>query len=176
MSNPGPTLLGGTFVTVSGLGVDSRTNSILLQNAQVYLTTGAAVVDSGSIAPGEIRRILLEYYVSDRATVPAPTLAAYGASLTLATPTNGTVLNVITNRFVPQGFLVEFATRADRRYYVQYADHAADFSGTNATAIFTALPAVPGTGGSVQWLDNGPPKTRSVPADGARFYRVLETQ
>ena len=176
ISNPGPTLLGGTFVTVSGLGVDSRTNSILLQNAQVYLTTGAAVVDSGSIAPGEIRRILLEYYVSDRATVPAPTLAAYGASLTLATPTNGTVLNVITNRFVPQGFLVEFATRADRRYYVQYADHAADFSGTNATAIFTALPAVPGTGGSVQWLDNGPPKTRSVPADGARFYRVLETQ
>jgi hypothetical protein len=176
VSNPGPTLLGGTFVTVSGLGVDSRTNSILLQNAQVYLTTGAAVVDSGSIAPGEIRRILLEYYVSDRVTVPAPTLAAYGASLTLATPTNGTVLNVITNRFVPQGFLVEFATRSDRRYYVQYADHAADFSGTNATAIFTALPAVPGTGGSVQWLDNGPPKTRSVPAAGARFYRVLETQ
>ena len=176
LSNPGAALLDGTFVTVSGLGVDSRTNSILLQNAQVHLTTGAAVVDSGSLAPGEIRRIVLEYYVSDRTTVPTPTLAAYGASLTLAVPTTGNVLNVITNRFVPQGFLVEFATRSDRRYYVQYADHAGDFSGTNSAAIFTALPAVPGTGASVQWLDNGPPKTRSVPSAGARFYRVLETQ
>ena len=176
LSNPGAALLEGTFVTVSGLGVDSRTNSILLQNAQVHLTTGAAVVDSGSLAPGEIRRIVLEYYVSDRTTVPTPTLAAYGASLTLAVPTTGNVLNVITNRFVPQGFLVEFATRSDRRYYVQYADHAGDFSGTNSAAIFTALPAVPGTGASIQWLDNGPPKTRSVPAAGARFYRVLETQ
>ena len=176
LANPGAALLEGTFVTVSGLGVDSLTNSILLQNAQVYLTTGAAVVDSGGIAPGEIRRILLEYYVPDRITVPTPTLAAYGASLTLAVPTNGNVLNVITNRFVPQGFLVEFATRSDRRYYVQYADHAADFSGTNSAAIFTALPAVPGTGASIQWLDNGPPKTHSVPAAGARFYRVLETQ
>lgn len=176
VANPGPALLDGTFVTVSGLGVDSRTNSILLQNAQVYLTTGAAVVNSGSIAPGETRRILLEYYVPDRLTVPTPTLSAYGAPLTLATPSTGNVLNVVTNRFVPQGFLVEFATRADRRYYVQYADHAADFAGTNSAAIFTALPAVPGTGSRVQWLDNGPPKTHSVPAAGARFYRVLETQ
>lgn len=176
VANPGLALLDGTFVTVAGLGVDSRTNSIVLQNAQVHLTTGAAVVGSGSLAPGETRRILLEYYVPDRVTVPAPTLAAYGAPLTLATPSAGNVLDVVTNRFVPQGFLVEFATRADRRYYVQYADHAADFMGTNSAAIFTALPAVPGTGSRVQWLDNGPPKTRSVPAAGARFYRVLETQ
>jgi hypothetical protein len=176
LANPGNTVLEGTFVTVAGLGVDSRTNSILLANAQGYLSSGTAFVNSGTLAPGERHALRLEYYVPDRSTVPAPTLAAYGATITLADPPAGTALSVITNRFIPQGFLVEFATRSDRRYYVQYADRASDFTGTNAAAIFTALPAVPGTGASVQWLDNGPPKTRSIPTAGARFYRVLETK
>jgi hypothetical protein len=38
----------------------------------------------------------------------------------------------------------------------------------------TALPAILGTGGVVQWIDNGPPKTECARSEAAcRFYRVL---
>ena len=174
--NPGNSILDGVFVTIAPLGVDSKTNTIVNQNAQGYLAAGASFITAGALAPGETRSLTAEYYVPDRVTLPVPVLTPYGAAITLAAPPAGTLLDVITNRFVPQGFLVEFATRSDRRYFVQYANQVADFSGTNAAAIFTALPSIPGTGSSIQWLDNGPPKTLSAPKAGARFYRVLETR
>jgi len=39
------------------------------------------------------------------------------------------------------------------------------------------LPAVTGTGTRQQWIDNGPPKTDSLPpASAMRFYRLLLVQ
>ena len=53
-------------------------------------------------------------------------------------------------------------------YYVQYS--------TDLTTWFTAQPAVAGNNNWIEWLDIGPPKSKSLPADdptGRRFYRVL---
>ena len=123
-----------------------------------------------------MRRLALEYFVPDYVTRPSPTLTPRGSALVTFTPPSGTTLPVTTNRFIAAGFLVEFPTRTGYRYYVQYAADAAEFSGTDTSAVRTALPAVAGTGSNVQWLDNGPPKTASRPTDGGRFYRVLETR
>ncbi len=176
LANPGPDLFGDVFLVVGALGTDSRTNVIRHQNAHGYLTTGETYVNSGAIAPGETRRLTLEYYVPDYVTRPSPTLTPRGSALATFTPPTGTMLPVTTNRFIAAGFLVEFPTRTGYRYYVQYASEAAGFSGTGTSAVRTTLPPVSGTGSNVQWLDNGAPKTASRPTDGGRFYRVLETR
>ncbi len=176
LANPGPDLFGDVFLVVGALGTDSRTNAIGHQNAHGYLTTGETYVNSGAIAPGETRRLTLEYFVPDYVTRPSPTLTPRGSALVTFTPPAGTTLSVTTNRFIAAGFLVEFPTRTGYRYYVQYSADAAGFSGTDTSAVRTALPAVAGTGSNVQWLDNGAPKTASRPTDGGRFYRVLETR
>lgn len=176
LANPGPDLFGDVFLVVGALGTDSRTNAIRHQNAHGYLTTGETYVNSGAIAPGETRRLTLEYFVPDFVTRPSPTLTPRGSALVTFTPPAGTTLPVTTNRFIAAGFLVEFPTRIGYRYYVQYAADAAGFSGSDTSAVRTALPAVAGTGSNVQWLDNGAPKTVSRPTDGGRFYRVLETR
>jgi len=36
------------------------------------------------------------------------------------------------------------------------------------------FPPLYGTGGHLQWIDNGPPKTVSPPVNDARFYRVMK--
>jgi Immunoglobulin domain len=179
--NPGSVLLGEIFLEISPLGVDSRTNAIVNWNAQGNIFTGpdprfngGTYVSLGALAPAESADLTLEYLVPDRTTAPAPLLLALGNVLTnIVSPTNGTFLAVTTNRFVNGGFLVEFPTRTNHNYYVQYAGNAADL--TNVTVVRTALPFVAGTGSQVQWLDNGPPKTSSFPTNGSRFYRVLET-
>jgi hypothetical protein len=76
---------------------------------------------------------------------------------------------------VTDGVLLEFPTLNTFSYYVRYTDTLADFSAqtTNDIAILTAVPAFRGNGRTVQWLDNGPPRTVSAPSTN-RFYRILE--
>jgi hypothetical protein len=177
-ANPGAATIDNVFLVIGSLGTDSNTNAIRHQNAHGYLTTGESFVSLPSLKPGETNTAVLEYFAPDHQTVYAPTLKAYGTSAITNTLANTTPVNITTNRFVDngllRGFLVEFLTQTNFHYYVQYADHAEDFATTNR--VRTALPAVLGTGSKVQWLDNGPPKTDSLPTNGGRFYHVLETR
>jgi hypothetical protein len=64
-------------------------------------------------------------------------------------------------------FLIDFTTEAGARFYILYSSDMVNWS--------VAQPSVPGTGYVVQWVDNGPPKTRSHPgAEAQRFYQVLK--
>ncbi|HTH48449.1 MAG TPA: immunoglobulin domain-containing protein [Candidatus Limnocylindria bacterium] len=177
-ANPGASNIDNVFLVIGLLGTDSNTNAIRHQNAQGYLTTGESFVSMPGLAPGNTDLAILEYFAPDHMTVRAPTLTAYSTTIITNTLANTTPIGITTNRFVDngilRGFLVEFPTQASFHYYVQYADHAEDFVTTNR--VRTALPAVLGTGNRVQWLDNGPPKTDSLPTNGARFYQVLETR
>jgi hypothetical protein len=84
-------------------------------------------------------------------------------------------VTIVASRYAPiTPSLVEFTTDPGGIYYVQYARTPEELA-ANPYQAKTALPAVKGTGGSVQWIDNGPPKTESVPVNGARFYRVLRS-
>jgi hypothetical protein len=63
-------------------------------------------------------------------------------------------------------FLLEFLSLSNRVYQVQYS--------SNLVHWRAARPHLQGNGNWLQWIDNGQPKTDSLPATQAsRFYRVI---
>ncbi len=127
-----------------------------------------------NLLPGTSNTVTLEFYVTDHRTVPTPVYSLYLSDPLLRAPPAYFVVPVtlVGSRFTNGTYLVEFNTQPGLSYYVQYADTM-----SNLTANpLTALPAIGGTGGRVQWIDNGPPKTLSAPTNAERFYRVLTSQ
>ena len=62
--------------------------------------------------------------------------------------------------------MTEFLAQSNRVYYVQYTHDLKTWK--------TAVPALVGSGGYIQWIDGGEPKTDSSPAnDPMRFYRLI---
>jgi hypothetical protein len=122
---------------------------------------------NASLAPGQSVDLQVEYYVPDRRTLPNPVFRTQVVALEPPFEPGGTALGFV--RQVPLAddlFLVEFSTTLGRRYYVQYSSDMTNWK--------TALPAVMGTGSRVQWIDNGPPKTESLPSsESSRFYRII---
>jgi hypothetical protein len=63
-------------------------------------------------------------------------------------------------------FLLEFDTLKDRSYSIQYS--------SDLTRWITVVPNIRGNGSRFQWIDNGPPKTATVPRLATnRYYRVF---
>lgn len=189
--NPGAMTVSNLLLIASGLANDSLTNLITLYNAQgtvggVGFTPGVAVDLRGAfagepfvrlrdIAPAEARPLTLEYYVSDHQTVPEPEyVMLMDEGFVFRLPRRTERVRIVNVRFANDAFLIEFQTRENARYLVQYADSAADLQSNEN--VRTALPQVAGNGQLIQWIDNGPPKTDSLPLEGSRFYRVLEIQ
>ena len=180
LGNGGPQLLTNAQTMVHGLGNDSRTNAIRLFNAQSHTSVDwnkDGVVESlpfvqvSSLTNGESRQLTLEYYVSDHVTVPTPGLLTLASNAWTFTIPPGNALAITRALFTNGVFLIEFNTRTNGRYYMQYAATPGDLM--NSATVKTVFPSITGTGSRVQWIDNGPPKTDSPPADGSRFYRVL---
>ncbi|MCE2825756.1 MAG: hypothetical protein LW626_01520, partial [Verrucomicrobium sp.] len=71
-------------------------------------------------------------------------------------------------------FYLQFQTRAGKAYAVQYSDRLPGAAGTE-TPWSTSPVRIHGTGNLMQWMDDGPPSTRSLPfTDSIRLYRVIE--
>jgi len=168
---------------MGGLGIDSRTNLIRVHNAVGLKTIGpdaqgffqsVPFFSVGPLAGGQTRNVTAEYYVTDKVTVPSPEYQLQiGPRTGFTVPASATPLNITTNRFVNGTFIIQWASRPDYNYFVQYAPTMDDLM-NNSTNARIVNPAVAGTGYSVQWIDNGPPKTESPPTVGSRFFRVLE--
>jgi hypothetical protein len=61
---------------------------------------------------------------------------------------------------------LRFSSDLNRSYYVQYTDDMVEWK--------TTLPALVGTGGILEWIDDGPPKTDTHPQTvPTRVYRVV---
>ena len=168
---------------ISGLVDDSRNNRIRVYNSIGLKTIGpdaegfyenVPFVSGGPLAAGASRNLTIEYYVTDHTTVPGPTynLVVEGRTGFSISP-SASPLNITTNRFVNGTFILQFPTRVKYRYNIQYAPTLDDLL-NNSTNARVVNPAVNGTGYSLQWIDNGPPKTETPPVAGSRFYRVLE--
>ena len=119
--------------------------------------------------PGQVLRLRTEYYVPD-GVCPVASFAVHLAKPAAAFLPAGTFvpINYFAYPFGNGAALCEFRTVAGKAYYVQYS--------ADLTTWTTALPAVMGNANWIEWLDNGPPKTISLPANalgGHRFYRVL---
>jgi hypothetical protein len=79
--------------------------------------------------------------------------------------------NLNISRIVQLGngdMLIEWPTTSGKTYTVVYSDNA---SFSNAAI---APPSIVAPANRTQWIDYGPPTTRSVPTNTARFYRVYQ--
>jgi hypothetical protein len=163
VSNPTYSTFNAVRVYVSGLQ-----SGVTVWNAS-GTTNGVPYVQSNqAIPPGSYVDFTIEYYVTVGGLVPNPTLYAElvppagGGAPVFGTPQRITRGLMLAN----QTFMVEWVTISNRTYYIQYASDLRTWK--------TAQPAVTGNGTSIQWIDNGQPKTESAPAGlNARLYRVI---
>lgn len=132
----------------------------------------ASYVQSAEVAPGSLKLLTLEYYISDRTTLIQPSFTfEILPRVVLTTHPAAEQVPVLTNRYFNGSFHIEFPTRRDWLYFIEYAD---TMEAMNAGNVKTVNPTIIGTGYRVQWIDNGPPKTETPAFPGSRFYRVKE--
>jgi hypothetical protein len=163
VTNPTSTTYDAARVYVYGL-----TNSTTVYNASGS-TNGVPYVESQvSILPGSYVDFVIEYW-SPSLITPSPTLVAQLVNGTSGgtAAVSGAVQHI--NRGImlsDKTFLVEFASIANRVYYIQYSSDLRTWK--------TAQPAITGNGTWIQWIDNGEPDTESAPAaTSLRFYRLI---
>jgi hypothetical protein len=164
VTNPGAGLLPGAQLRIRGLTNDTLGNPVTLFNAS-GVVGGIPYVQVPPLAAGASLALLLEFYVSDRRTLPEP-VYEWVLAAPVSPPLDTATAVQADLRQVEGLFLVEFVTATNRVYYIQYTDSLAQPS------WLTSLPPVQGTGERAQWLDTGLPRTLSQP-DTNRFYRVL---
>ena len=131
-----------------------------------------SLIQSNELQPGSMKLLTLEYYISDRTTMIQPSFALevqpYVSRPTLP---SATLVPILTNRFFNGSFHIEFPTKKNWEYFIEYAD---TMDQMNAGDVRTVIPTINGTGFRMQWIDNGPPKTIAPAFPGSRFYRVRE--
>jgi hypothetical protein len=126
-----------------------------------------------NLAAGEVRELLLEYFVTDLQSAPHPRYAfQLGLPITVTVSRRNTAIAFNTNGIVDGHTMLGFRTTKTNRYFIQYAA-TAEGLGTPAE-VKTARPSIMGNGSQFQWIDYGPPKTDPLPSNGHRFYRIVE--
>jgi hypothetical protein len=157
-----------TYYTYDGVRVSVRN---LAPGVQVYnatgMTNGVPFIQAITpVVPGASVDFVIEYYIPTR-ILPSPAFTVELVAPLNALHEAGPSQHLDRGLILPnKNFLVEFNTRSNRVYYVQY--------GTNFFDWKTVTPAIVGTGSRIQWIDNGQPKTDASPATRtSRFYRVI---
>lgn len=118
--------------------------------------------------PGQSVEFVLEYFSPSRRPGPDPTLTAVGVPVPVVPAPGGTPISgVQAFAWRTNAVLLQFPATEGQQYVIRYSSTPAF---TNA---WTIQPAVVAPGNQVQWLDQGPPATLSLPGTaGLRFYRV----
>ncbi|MBI5802424.1 MAG: immunoglobulin domain-containing protein [Verrucomicrobia bacterium] len=168
--NPSGSVGALTFVRISffDLGADSLGNAIVLINATGTNNGVPFILLPTTLAPAGTFPLNVEYYVSDRVTTPKPRLVVEIVTGGYPAAPAGTLLTPDRTEFHLGRFKIDFTSTAGKTYYIQYSSSAAG-------PYETSFPGVTGTGGRLQWVDTGPPRTSSLPtATGTRFYRLLQ--
>jgi hypothetical protein len=120
-----------------------------------------------ALASGQSCECLLEYYVPERRPAGDLTYEAESTTPVEAHGAMGSQLALDRDPVLAQGrLLVEFASIPGSRYVIEYSSDLVNWT--------AAAPPIRAAGNRVQWLDDGPPKTESPPAElGTRLYRVV---
>jgi hypothetical protein len=165
VSNPTDSTFDGVRIYIHGL-----TNTIHVYNASGVTNGVPYVQSSASVPPGGSVDFVIEYYVTSGGLVPDPNLV-----VTLVAPDPGGTATLLgTGVHINRGimlpnwtYLIEFATIANRQYVVEYSSDLKTWKQTQQ-------PPITGNGSWVQWIDNGQPKTDSLPSSvNCRYYRVI---
>jgi len=151
------------------VSVPSLPAGVTLKSASGLKADGTPFVSGiTDLAPGAETSLILEYFSTDAKTFASPELKLllFQAS-SMPTP-QGTLLAASQVRAVT-GYIgriyVQFPSTTAATYWIQYRDAATE-------AWHTSTVPVLGTGESISWMDNGLPKTASVPT-ASRTYQVL---
>jgi len=162
VSNGGPATPSSVLVLISGLAA----------NVKVYNATGTTnglpyVQSSSPLGIGSNVVFLLEYYVPTRIAPTNLTLTVQAGPIVIPPVVTGTILSISRMIALDNGsVLVEFSAVPGQVYAIQYS--------SDMVTWLTAVPAIAAPANQVQWIDSGPPKTVSSPAQqGARYYRVI---
>jgi hypothetical protein len=133
---------------------------------------------SAPLAAGDSVTLVLQYNPRKSFPFTNGQLHAFGVPLpkwpparVASTSTNVNMSKIVklTSGWNSGRMLIEFTNIAGQTYTVVYSD---DASFSNA---MIAPPAISSDANRVQWLDYGPPTTKSAPANSpARFYRVYQ--
>ncbi len=131
------------------------------------------VVYSAELNTNQSVNLLLQYSASAYFTFTNGQLSAFAVPLPNWTPPSatGTSTNLNISRIVELtngNMLIEWPSTTNRTYTVVYSDNV---SFSNAAI---APPSIVAPANRTQWIDYGPPTTRSVPTNAARFYRVFQ--
>jgi uncharacterized repeat protein (TIGR01451 family) len=159
---------------INGTNGVPRTN-VFLYNANGTTNGTPYVQYNSALNPGSNVTLILEFYVPDRK--PFTNSLAVIAVLPSGVGTNaGSGVDIdhafSDARFSPERFVIEWTSVPGTTYTVIYSDLSPD------GPWFVATPSVTANANRVQWYDDGPPKTISVPFPGtnsvtSRFYRVI---
>jgi hypothetical protein len=120
------------------------------------------------LAAGASVTLILEYYAPVRGTVIEPKVTVSLVTEPESDPAAAAPgLAVDRCEMLEDGLLIEFTATPGSLYEVQYS---------NDNAVWKVSPTrIRAAGNRVQWIDRGPPRTDSPPADkSSRFYRVRE--
>jgi uncharacterized repeat protein (TIGR01451 family) len=164
LSNTSNVALTSARLVVGGLTASNKLyNSVGTNNGNPF------VVYANSIAPAETVEFLLEFYYPFRVPQTNLTYTSFGVlQPDLTTTTNGTSLALRIVGLEDGGVLIEFPATRGKTYRIAYSDFA-NFSNPRL-----AQPVIVAPADRVQWIDEGPPKTISKPANStSRFYKVF---
>ncbi len=149
-------------IVVSGLPADVTLPNALGQDGDGHYFQLVSAPPKGGQAD-----LTLTFRQPNRTGFTAPTyLTRYGTWDAPATP-EGPRFSVDRTRPLPAGgLLVEFVSEPGARYGIEYSEDLVTWTPA-ATAVLAG-------GTRTQWIDQGPPETRSVPpAEAQRFYRAI---
>ncbi len=168
VTNLGRSALSGVRLGVSGLSA-----GIAVVNATGSVDGVPYVQSVHDVAPSGTVEFLVEFYSKFRQLVGSPVYTVLPVLEPSVPGTEGTEIP-IARVTIPEDnanggrVLLEFRSVPGKSYVIRYQN------GLEAPWK-TSLPAVAAAGTSVQWFDDGPPKTDTPPGDnGTRFYQVLE--
>ena len=161
VTNTSSTTIAGVRLFILSLPAD-----VLVYNASGS-TNGIPFVQYNlPLAPGATVSFLIEYYRANRNANIQPTFFAEEI-IPVSVTVTGAVLTINSTNLISGRFLIEFTATPGRTYAVQYSSNLLDWA--------TAIPNIVAPANRVQWFDDGPPKTESLPSTvGSRFYQVIE--
>lgn len=164
VQNPTGGSVPGFWLMVPGLS-----SQVVLYNA-VGATNGVPYVHYGqTLSAGGSALLNLEYFTAGRQPIVSTNFTVVPVVPATNGAPSGTVLALDRPAAIVNGhLLIEFQATPGATYVVQYSRDMQTWK--------TAQPPIVAPADRVQWIDSGPPKTESLPAEAnSRFYRILQT-